>query len=68
VTFVEQEAKGDPTSLITRQLDVETAYLNARSTITNYIKFSEGYDRTDPDAIGIQVTKALYGLTQSARE
>ncbi|KAI5449041.1 hypothetical protein NCC49_005652 [Naganishia albida] len=49
-------------------LDVETAYLNAPLKIVNYIEFPEGYQPNDPKATGLAVTKALYGLTQSARE
>lgn len=54
--------------LVTRQLDVETAYLNAPLKIPNYIELPEGYERVNSQATGPQVTKALYGLTQSARE
>lgn len=54
--------------LVTRQLDVETAYLNAPLKIPNYIEFPEGYTPRNPEATGLEVTKALYGLTQSARE
>lgn len=51
-----------------RQLDVETAYLNTPLTITNYVEFPEGYVPENRDATGLAVVKALYGLTQSARE
>lgn len=47
-----------------RQLDVETAYLNAPLTIINYVKFPEGYVPENKSATGLAVVKALYSFVR----
>jgi hypothetical protein len=57
-------------NFIIEQADVDTAYLNAKLDIPNYMMMPEGYQETAPDgrAFILELLRSLYGLHQSGRE
>jgi hypothetical protein len=57
-------------NFIIEQADVDTAYLNAKLEIPNYMMMPEGYEETSPNgrAFVLKLLRSLYGLHQSGRE
>jgi hypothetical protein len=51
-----------------KQMDFDTAFLNAPITEDIYIKTPKGYNHNVPDGHVLKLQKALYGLKQAPRE